>query len=75
MLLDAASDMGGTSEKAKEDKGEDAGFESPSLLVSMILGDTGVADKEGDAYGVRMSDKERDVRDESVEDGERVAEV
>ena len=45
VLVGAASAVGGASERAREDRGEDAGFESPSLLVCVFMGDARVADK------------------------------
>ena len=45
VLEGAASAVDGNSERTKEDRGEDAGFRLPSLLVCVFMGDIRVADK------------------------------
>ena len=45
MLEGAACAVDGSSERTKEDRGEDAGFRLPSLLVCVFMGDIRVADK------------------------------
>ena len=45
VLEGAASAVDGSSERTKEDRGEDAGFGLPFLLLCVFMGDIRVADK------------------------------